>query len=273
MIDENKVALMTKIAIYEKKESNRNLMISKYYRSDYVRYNVLKTMIAATVAFWAIVGAYVFIKFDDLLARVSEVDYFDVMYKVLGAYVFFLVVYFFFAQIVYSFRYSMAKPGLIAYNVNLKRLIELYTGKRKRKKAKANTNAKMVGTVVEDEIEFEEAPQEAKRVKLNRTDMISKRKQQEEEERNQQIIENAQRRKEWLARKAAEKAENDRLKEEERRKREQALLAQQQAYINQQVNPNVMQQGYVREDFTVQGNANYIPNTNQNGQSNGRSDS
>lgn len=272
MIDENKVALMTKIAIYEKKEGNRNLMISKYYKSDYVRFNVLKTMIAATIAFWAVVGAYVFIKFDDLLAKVSEVDYFDVMYKVLGAYVFFLVAYFFFAQIVYSFRYSMAKPGLIAYNVNLKRLIEAYGGKRKKKKAKINT--KMLGTVVDNEIEFDEAPQQTNKVKLKRTDMISKRKQQEEEERNQQIIENAQRRKEWLARKAAEKAESDRLKEEERRKREQALLAQQQAYLNQQAGNSPMQQSLVREDFIVQGNENYNPNyANQNGQINGRSDS
>ncbi|MBQ8318112.1 MAG: hypothetical protein IJX85_07215 [Lachnospiraceae bacterium] len=271
MIDENKVALMTKIAIYEKKEGSRNLMLSKYYKSDYVRFNVLKTMVAATVAFWTIVGAYVFIKFDDLLAKVSEVDYFDVMYKVLGAYVFFLVAYFFFAQIVYSFRYSMAKPGLIAYNVNLKRLIEAYGGKRKKKKTKVNT--KMLGAVVEDEIEFEEAPQPANKIKLKRTDMISKKKQQEEEERNQQIIENAQRRKEWLARKEAEKAENDRRKEEERRKREQALYAQQQAYLNQQTGGN-MQQSFVREDFTVQGDANYNPNyANQNGQMNGRSDS
>lgn len=263
MIDENKVRLMTKIAIYEKKEGNRNLMISKYYRSDYVRYNVLKTIIAATVAFWSIIGAYAFIKFDDLLAKVSDVDYFDVMYKLLGAYVFVCLGFFFFAQIVYSFRYSMAKPGLIKYNVNLKKLIEAYGGKKRRKK---KSPTKVVGTVVEDELELEEAPQQENRVKVKKTDMISKRKQQEEEERNQQIIENAQRRKEWLARKAAEKAENDRLKEEQRRQREQALMEQQRAYYAQQNADN----STVRPDFTYQENPNYY--TNQNSDTNGRSD-
>lgn len=268
MIDENKVRLMTKIAIYEKKEENRNLIISKFYKSDYVRFNVLKTLIAATVAFWAIIGAYVFIKFDDLLAKVSDVDYFDVMYKLLGAYVFVCLGFFFFAYIVYSYRYSMAKPGLIKYNVNLKRLIEAYGGK-KRKKKKASS--KVVGTVVDDELEleFEEAPQVANnKVKVKRTDMLSKRKQQEEEERNQQIIENAQRRQEWLARKAAEKAESDRIKAEQKRQREQALMQQHQAYYAQQ--NNAQQSTIVRPDFTYQENPNY--NANQNSDGNGRSD-
>ncbi len=260
MIDENKVRLMTKIAIYEKHEGNRNLVISKYFRSDYVRYNVLKTLIAVTVAFWAIIGAYAFIKFDDLLAKVSDVDYFDVMYKLLGAYVFVCLGFFFFAQIVYSYRYSMAKPGLIRYNVNLKRLIESYGGKKKKKKKPS----KVVGKVVEDELELEideNLQSENNKVKIKKTDMISKRKQQEEEERNKQIIENAQRRKEWLARKAAEKAENDRRKEEQRRLREQALMEQQKAYYAQQKT--------VRPDFTYQENPN---NTTQGSDVNGRSD-
>jgi len=263
MIDENKVRLMTKIAIYEKKEGNRNLMISKYYKSDYVRYNVLKTLVAVTVAFWAIIGAYVFIKFDELLAKVSDVDYFDVMYKLLGAYVFVCLGFFFFAQIVYSYRYSMAKPGLIKYNVNLKRLIVSYGGKKRKKK----NPDKVVGTVVEDELQldFQDAPQNNK-VKIKKTDMISKRKQQEEEERNKQIIENAQRRKEWLARKAAEKAESDRIKEEQRRMREQALMEQQRAYYAQQ---NAQQNAVYRPDFTYQENPN---NANQSGDVNGRSD-
>ncbi len=261
MIDENKVRLMTKIAIYEKQECNGNLLISKYYKSDYVRYNVLKTLIAATIVFWSVIGAYVFIKFDDLLAKVSEVDYFDVMYKVLGMYVLFCFGFFFFAEIVYSYRYSMAKPGLIKYNVNLKKLIKLYGVNKKKKKSRS----KVVGTVVEDELEleFDEASVQPRNdVKIKRTDMISKRKQQEEDERNKQIIENAQRRKEWLARKAAEKAENDRIKEEQKRQREQALLEQQRMYAQQNA--------VVRPDFTYQDNS--INYTNQSSDVNGRSD-
>lgn len=258
MIDENKVRLMTKIAIYEKKEGNKNLLISKFYRSDYVRFNVLKALVAATVAFWLVVGAYAFIKFDELLAKVNDVDYFDVMYKLLGAYVFFCLGYFFFAQIVYSYRYSIAKPGLIRYNVNLKKLIEAYGVKKKKKK---NKNNKIVGKVIDDEeldLELEEAPLQTEKVRIKRTDMISKRKEQEEEEKKQQIIENAQRRKEWLATKAAEKAENDRKKIEERRRREQELLNQQRMLSQQN--------SVVRPDYTYQNTAN------QNNDQNGRSD-
>ena len=44
MVDEKKTILMTKLAIFEKHEKNKSLVVSKYYRSDYVRYNVLKNM-------------------------------------------------------------------------------------------------------------------------------------------------------------------------------------------------------------------------------------
>ena len=64
MIDEKKVALMTKLAIFEKHESSDSLVLSKYYKSDYVRYNMLKALIAGTVVYWAIIAAYVFMKFD-----------------------------------------------------------------------------------------------------------------------------------------------------------------------------------------------------------------
>ena len=49
MVDEKKTILMTKLAIFEKHEKNKSLVVSKYYRSDYVRYNVLKKWVGLTI--------------------------------------------------------------------------------------------------------------------------------------------------------------------------------------------------------------------------------
>ena len=94
MINEKKVGLMTKISIYEKKEENRELVISKYYKTDYVRYNVLKQLVASTVFYWGAVACYIFMKFEDMLAKINQIDYFDLMYKLLGGYVVFCFAYF-----------------------------------------------------------------------------------------------------------------------------------------------------------------------------------
>ncbi|MDF2593610.1 MAG: hypothetical protein K0S75_3076, partial [Clostridia bacterium] len=42
MLNTNKVRLMTKLALYETKEGKEDIRLSKYYKTDYVRYQVIK---------------------------------------------------------------------------------------------------------------------------------------------------------------------------------------------------------------------------------------
>ena len=48
MINNEKVKLMTKLAIYEKK-NEEDIKLSKYYKVDYVKHNILKTLITVTI--------------------------------------------------------------------------------------------------------------------------------------------------------------------------------------------------------------------------------
>ena len=45
MLNENKVKMMTKMAIYEKNEGKKMLRTAKYYKGDYVSLAVLKSKI------------------------------------------------------------------------------------------------------------------------------------------------------------------------------------------------------------------------------------
>lgn len=144
MLDEKKIRLMTRLSIYEKHEKHRSLVYSKYFQSDYVRYNVLKTVVSSTIIYWSIIAYYVFENFEDVLAKFSEVDYFELMYSLLGKYVLFCFIYAVIATLVYNFRYSMAKDGLIQYNSDLRDLIELEGGPKHHVKPRVVKRGKVI---------------------------------------------------------------------------------------------------------------------------------
>ena len=51
MLNEERIILMTKLASYEAGEGKRNEAIGKYFRSDYIGVQVIKSIISATIAF------------------------------------------------------------------------------------------------------------------------------------------------------------------------------------------------------------------------------
>lgn len=223
MVDESRVKLMTKLAIYEQKEEHRAVPMSRFYRSDYVRYNVLKTMVAATVSYWSVFAVYIYMSFEDVLAKINDLDYFGIIYKLLGGYVLFCLAFFFLSSFVYGYRYEKAKSGLARYNGNLKKLIALEGGE---------TDKKTVGVVVEEIESGEEQTEvsqaarttEKPRVRVNRTELMRNVQRQEDREKEQQIIENVRKRNERIASqneallRQQKQAEADRQRIIERRK-------------------------------------------------------
>jgi uncharacterized membrane protein YesL len=50
MLDSRKITAMARLAIYEKGEGKEDLRLAKYYRSDYIRYQMLKTFFSVLIA-------------------------------------------------------------------------------------------------------------------------------------------------------------------------------------------------------------------------------
>lgn len=229
VIDEKKVSIMTKISIYEKHESKKAIAKSRYYKSDYVRFNVLKTWVAVTVGFWAIVGSYVYMYFDDILTKINETDYFDVMYKLLGRYVLVCALYFLFASLVYTLKYELERPGLARYNANLKDLIELEGGPMHHAKMVADSDIdNSIETKAEIKSEKEKQNQSSKsteaggqhadmRRKVNRADILRAQEEQLQKDREAQIIENVRLRNERIAAQSEAKIRQQQRYEEDRR--------------------------------------------------------
>ncbi|MGN0368239.1 MAG: hypothetical protein ACI4EK_05595 [Wujia sp.] len=214
MVDEKKTILMTRLAIFEKKEAKKSLIMSKYYSDDYVRLQVLKTWVATTVLYWSIVAGYVFMAFDSLLSKINDLDYFKIVYQLLGGYVLVCAVYFLFATIVYRYRYEKAKKGLTQYNIDLKALI--------------HADDVPVKAAVYDQEEPEKPKQnQAEQMRTNqrgnvsRMAMIQRQLDEEQERKNQEILANVAKRNERLAaQKEAELRKQREIEEERRRIRE-----------------------------------------------------
>lgn len=256
MVDENRVKLMTKIAIYEKYQQSDDIVMSRYFRSDYVRYNVLKTWVASTVVYWAVIAAYIFLKFDELLAKINEIDYFDVIYKMLGGYVIFCAIFFLFASFVYNYRYFKAKPGLVRYNSLLKDLIELEGGPMRR-----GTLAKEQRVQNQVEEQPNERPRQTQqKTRVNRSQMVQHRIEEEEKRKEQQIRENVQKRNERIAAQNQARILQEQQAEQDRRMIQQRRQELERAQLEKLRNERMQQMA--RE--------NHVYGNNQNGNNNGR---
>lgn len=124
MVREQNVKLMSKIAIYEKRKGKTEIAMSGYYKSDYVRMNVLKTMVSATIAFLIIAAIIVMYKMDVILANLFKIDYKSFGIGICLIYAVWLFVYWLVARIIYAIQYEQARPNIIEYNHNLKKLEE-----------------------------------------------------------------------------------------------------------------------------------------------------
>ena len=74
MINEEKVILMTKMASYEGHEGKKDISITHYFRGDYIGFQVLKSVIAATISFLAVFAVYVLYHFEDFMQDIYKMD-------------------------------------------------------------------------------------------------------------------------------------------------------------------------------------------------------
>lgn len=126
MLDNNKIKLMTKLAIYEKNEGQEDIKLSKYYKTDYIRYQIIKSIVSVTVSYLLILLMVAFYKSEYLIQEAVKLNYKVIGLKVLGIYLILLTIYIFGSIALYSFKFDSSKKRLFKYRKNLKRLRQFY---------------------------------------------------------------------------------------------------------------------------------------------------
>ncbi len=126
MIKEEKVILMTKLASYEEGRGKKDLSVLNYFRSDYIGFQILKSVIAATLSFLAVFAVYVFYNFETLMQDVYKMDLLSFGKTVVILYLCTVGAYGVISYVVYASRYNKAKKNLRTYYANLKKLTGMY---------------------------------------------------------------------------------------------------------------------------------------------------
>ncbi len=126
MLNDRKVRLMTKLALYETREGKEDIKLGKYYKTDYARLQVLKTGIAVTFAYILLVAMYVLYNLEYFIEDAVIIDWKGLGKKALGIYAAIMTVYLIGTLLGYSIKYSLSRKKLSKYFRLLKRLKLLY---------------------------------------------------------------------------------------------------------------------------------------------------
>ncbi|MCM1156611.1 MAG: hypothetical protein NC314_09555 [Roseburia sp.] len=130
MLNEERVILMTKLASYEANEGKRNVAIGSYFRSDYIGWQILKSIISATIAFVVVFAMYIFYDFEVFMMDIYKMDLLEFGKSVLKNYVGAVLIYSLISYAVYAYRYSRARKSLKLYHLNLRKLSGMYSNKQ-----------------------------------------------------------------------------------------------------------------------------------------------
>lgn len=126
MLNEDKIKLMTGIAMFEKREGKAIFPANRYFRSDYISSRMLRSFFSYTLCYILCVLVWVLYSIERLLNAVN-LDELIVMAKTAALfYAAGLIVYLIITFLVYCKRYEYARRGMKVYVAKLKRLEKRY---------------------------------------------------------------------------------------------------------------------------------------------------
>ena len=127
MIVKDKVSLMSKMAIFEKSAKGQSVLRDiSFFRSDHIRWDLLKTGASVTVGYALILGLIILYNLEYLIKNATTLDYKDIGIKTLGVYLVVMVVYLVFTFLYSTYRYGKSRKKFLKYNKLLSKLESIY---------------------------------------------------------------------------------------------------------------------------------------------------
>lgn len=122
MLSEEKIKLMTRLAIYEKNAGKSTMKLTKYFQSDYVGWNMIKTGVAVTVGYLLAVAVFFVYHFEEYVQELYTMDYIALGKSLVVKYLIVLAVYMAVTFIAYYVKYSQSMKSLKRYQKILKKV-------------------------------------------------------------------------------------------------------------------------------------------------------
>lgn len=126
MLNDKKIRLMTKLALFEDHAGKEELKLDRYYRIDYIRYQVLKSALCVTLGYVLILLSVLVYQSEYIMDNITTIAYKTIGLYIVMIYLFILLFYSFITGIISYFHYERAKKKIKKYKKNLKTLRLLY---------------------------------------------------------------------------------------------------------------------------------------------------
>lgn len=126
MLNEEKIKLMTGIAMFEKKAGKEILPAGRYFKSDYVGSHMIRSFIIYTLACGLCLALWVLYHIEDIMSTMDLTVILESAKHVGVFYAAGLLIYLFLTCWIYSRRYETASKGMKMYQAKLRRLEKKY---------------------------------------------------------------------------------------------------------------------------------------------------
>lgn len=139
MLNQEKVKIMNKLAMYEKGEGKKYLPVSKFYRSDYIGLALIKNFFLVTIGYGLVLMVIAAYFGEYLLSNIHKMNVVTMGLYILGGYIVVLLAYSALTYIQYSVKYYRAKKSVKKYYEELTKLDKIY-GREEKKYAGKGTS-------------------------------------------------------------------------------------------------------------------------------------
>lgn len=133
MVNLERVKHQCQIAFYEQKEEKKNHAIGRYYRSDFIGKEVIKSIFTGAIAYAVLAALWVMSNWDMVLKSVNDLTIVNTVFLMLLIFVGFLAVYLLVTYVIYAVRYVQGRKKMDSYKEHLKALHQMYEREEKLK--------------------------------------------------------------------------------------------------------------------------------------------
>ncbi len=132
MLNNDKIRIMTKLAIYENKSGKEDIKLSQYYKRDYIRLQILNTIVFTTIGYFLIILLVGLYQSEYLIQEAVKLDYKAIGLYILGIYAMLITIFILCTIIGYTIKFESSRKKLAGYNKGLKYLRRIYEEENQR---------------------------------------------------------------------------------------------------------------------------------------------
>ena len=127
MVNEEKIQIMTKLTSMENDDLNREIKDCGYYKSDYIRLRLIRTIGSYSIAYVLMIALVALYHFDYLVSDMVIQDIRGVIIAVVALYLLLIFTCVVLTITIYSKKYSQAQKKQKEYYRELKKLEDFYS--------------------------------------------------------------------------------------------------------------------------------------------------